>query len=121
MTQKNFLLLLHVDLSTAAAVMAVRDNIERHFGQQAKQLWRDTTHAGYLIHTPLVAAQIGELAQKDLSNLQTESLRDLMILEIGNDQLTFAQSAAGAWLNSHGVPRRPHPSKAVVGPGPKAT
>lgn len=121
MTQKNFLLLLHVDASTASAVMAARDNITRHFGPQAKQLWRDTTHAGYLIHTPLVAAQIWDVVQMDLSNLQIESLKDLMILEIGNDQLTFAQSAAGAWLNSHGVPRRAHPSKPGVVPGPKAT
>lgn len=121
MTSKNFLLLINVSPSSASAVIGVRDNIERKFGVQAKQLWRDSAHAGYLIHTPLVAAQIGELAQKDLSHSQIESLSDLMILELGNDQLTFAQSAAGAWLNSHGVPRRPHPSKAAAASDPKAT
>lgn len=118
---KNFLLLLSISPASAMAAKAVRDNIEGNFGTQAKQLWRDSGHAGYLIHTPLIAAQIGELAQRGLSNLHIESLKDLLILEIGNDQLTFAQSAAGAWLNSHGVPRRPYPSTTFVAPDPRAT
>ncbi len=118
---KNFLLLISVSPATAPTVVAIKGNIERAFGMQAKQLWRDAAHAGYLIHTPLVAGQIGDVVQTGLSNLQVESLKDLLILEIGNDQLTFAESAAGAWLNSHGVPRRPLPTTTAVAPGPKAT
>lgn len=84
----------------------IKANVEKHFPNNAKAIWFDATHAGYVISSPLVAHQIWALALADLSATLSANIRDMLVLEIGSDYAAQPESKAAAWLNSHGAQRK---------------
>jgi predicted metal-dependent HD superfamily phosphohydrolase len=106
MENRNFLLLLSASAQDKAALGAINSNITRLIDANAKPLWFDASHAGYFISSPLAAHQIWAKALQDIPTKQTENLRDILVLEVGQDYAARSGAKTAAWLNSHGVPRR---------------
>jgi hypothetical protein len=99
--KKAFLLLLAANEQNRVAVAGVVERIRRHVDPAAHALWQDSKGAGIFISSALTSNQIWDHAMpRDLPHSQQQSLRDMLVVQVGPDFAGYAEARSVAWLNA---------------------
>lgn len=102
MTLKKYLVLVSANQQTASLAQRVQRNILT-IDPHAKAAWIDARGAGLFILSTLSAVEVARKAMDGLNSVQSDSLRDLAVLELGHDHWSHQDSQISAWMNA----RRP--------------
>lgn len=106
MSAKQYMLLLSLSQATASLGKQVVDRIKSKIDLNATPLWIDSKGIGLFFTTELSAFQVWQNAFPDSLTLdQRQSLKDLLIVQIGPDFAGPKDSKPIAWLNSR-FPKR---------------
>lgn len=100
--KRNYLLLLSLSQTAATVGKEFMARIRANVDPLAAPLWIDSRGIGVLLSTELPARQIWLHAFPDSLTLdQRQTLRDLLIVQVGPDFAGPHESKPVAWLNSH--------------------
>jgi hypothetical protein len=98
--KRNYLMLISASEQNAKAVLKMKENINCRVDSNAEPLWIDAKGVGIFITTELVAAEIWTHAVTDMGT-QLETIRDLLIVELGSDWLARRDAKTEHWLATH--------------------
>lgn len=106
MALKQYLLLVSLNAlakeKTGKAVLQrVKDNIDAN----AAALWVDTYGVGIFMESELSAFQVMQRSYPDLSLEERQSLKEVLVIQVGSDFCGERGSKSAAWLNSR-FPKR---------------
>ena len=83
--------------------------IKRDIDSGAAPLWIDSKGIGIFVSTPKTSRDIWKAAfPEEQTQAQRESMKDMLVLELGVDCLGWPDTKAMAWLNSHHAVRPAH-------------
>ncbi len=115
--KRNYLVLLSAANENPALARKVMDNLQAGVDRNAHALWVDGKSAGIFLITSLVASEIRHIAlASDKPARDVSDMRDILILEIGDDWYARKEARAEHWLNAHaGKPLAPQGAKKTTG------
>ncbi len=97
----RYIVLISLNQDNASTGKTVLANLAQKVDATCRPQWVDSKGVGIMVSTLLSAREVWQAALDGLQNHQTESLRDMLVLEIGPSSLGWPDSRAMAWLNSH--------------------
>ena len=97
----RFIVLISLSQDNASVGKTVLANLAQKVDSTCRPQWVDSKGVGIMVSTTLTARDVWAAALAGLSTPQRETLRDMLVLEIGQQSLAWPESKAGAWLNSH--------------------
>lgn len=97
----RFIVLISLSQDNASVGTTVHANLARQVDNTCRPQWVDSKGVGIMVSTSLAAREVWAAALDGLATHQRETLRDMLVLEIGQQSLAWPESRAGAWLNSH--------------------
>ncbi len=104
--KRQFLVLLSAGKDSLSMTQAIVQNIKKDVDPKSNPLWIDSKGIGILVETELVAASIWNRAIAGLDHERSEALKDMLILEVGQDWMARKDAPATHWLTTHvGSPR----------------
>ena len=109
-TKQHYLVLLSAGKDNLSMVQTIVQNIKKAVDSKADPLWIDSKGLGIFLEADLVASEIWNHAVSGLSHEQIESVKDMLIVEIGSDWAARRDARPEHWLTRHvGSPRiAPH-------------
>ncbi|MFE0843159.1 hypothetical protein [Achromobacter insolitus] len=104
--KRQFLVLLSASKDSLSMTQSIVQNLKKDVDPKSNPLWIDSKGIGILVETELVAASIWNRALAGLDHERSEALKDMLILEVGQDWMARKDAAATHWLTTHvGYPR----------------
>ncbi|MHA7124251.1 hypothetical protein ACWV16_26470 [Achromobacter xylosoxidans] len=104
--KRRYLVLLSASKDSLAMTQTIVENIRKEVDSRSNPLWIDSKGIGILVESDLVAAAIWSRAIGGLDHDRSEAVRDMLILEIGQDWMARKDAPATHWLATHvGSPR----------------
>lgn len=99
----TYLVLVSMKTPNKTAVAAIKENITKCADGKADLIWFDSAYFGITIQTNKCAGEIAFMAGVGAN---TEDLRDILIIEAGQDWYARQETKAANWLKAHvGRPR----------------
>jgi hypothetical protein len=96
---RNYLLLLSLTKTTAVFGVGVLERLRAEVDAKCNPLWVDAGGVGVFVSTSLSAQQVWQCALPEhLRDAQQAAVKDMLILELGDDHHGLAQSKAVEWL-----------------------
>ncbi|MGS1109143.1 hypothetical protein ACVCNH_23005 [Achromobacter anxifer] len=99
--KRQFLVLLSASKDSLSMTQAIVQNLKKDVDPKSNPLWIDSKGIGILVETELVAASIWNRALAGLDHERSEALKDMLILEVGQDWMARKDAAATHWLTTH--------------------
>lgn len=105
METRNYVLLLSLNAQNAAAGKLTFAHLLSRIDHDARLLWIDSGHAGFVLTSGLPGVDVWRKLLADPHDL--ENFNDALILEIGHDWSTRGETKHAKWLATHVGPPRP--------------
>ena len=104
--KQHYLVLLSAGKDNLSMVQTIVENIKKTVDSKADPLWIDSKGLGIFVEADLVASEIWSHALSGLGHEQVEAVKDMLILEIGEDWAARRDARTEHWLTRHvGAPR----------------
>lgn len=108
MAKKNFLFLLALTQANPKLGVSALEKIRRLLDPSASPAWIDSRGVGIFLATDLPVHEVWRLSIPELkTHADRQSMRDVLILELGTHHLGFPETKGMAWLNSHATVEHP--------------